>query len=116
MSKISNLRCDGGWYYGRQAFRDWLLDQADELLRRRGARRKNYHGSEVREHGDAEGLKREGLRPGALGSLAKGDPRNACIAAHVRSTTTVPLQWLAEQLQMETAANILHACRRYATD
>jgi hypothetical protein len=112
-----------GWYYGREAFRDWLLDQADELLRRRGARRKNYHGGEVREHGEvaarrliAEGLKREGLKPGELGSLAKGDPRKARIAGQVRSTTTVPLQWLADQLHMGTAANILHACRRHAAD
>ena len=42
-----------GWYYGRAAFRDWLSDQADEPVRRRGARRKNYHGSEVREHGES---------------------------------------------------------------
>jgi hypothetical protein len=52
--------------------------------------------SEVRKHGEiaacrliAEGLKREGLRPGELRSLAKGDPRKARIAAQVRSTTTV---------------------------
>src|SRR5215213_201384 len=46
-----------GWYYGRQAFRDWLLDQADDLLRKRSAKRKNYHGREVREHGEAAALR-----------------------------------------------------------
>ena len=112
-----------GWYYGREAFRDWLLDKADELLRRRGAKRKNYHGRELREHGEAaarrliaEGLAGERLISAELRALAKGDPRKARIAARVRSTTTVPLQWLADQLHMGTAANILHACRRHAAD
>jgi hypothetical protein len=110
-----------GWYYGREAFRDWLLDQADELLRKRGARRKSYHGREVREHGEvaalrmiAEGMSREGLKPNDLPALAKGDPRKARIAQQVRSGTTVPLQWLADRLHMGTSANILHACRRLA--
>jgi hypothetical protein len=29
-----------GWYYGGQAFRDSLLDQADELLRKRSSKRR----------------------------------------------------------------------------
>ena len=62
-----------GWYYGRATFRDWLLDKADELLRRRGSKRKNYHGREVREHGEAaarrliaQGLASERLIPAEL--------------------------------------------------
>lgn len=108
-----------GWYYGRESFRDWLLERADALLRQRGGKRKNYHGAELRDHGEAaarriiaEGLKEEGLNEDALASLAKGDARKARIAAKVRRQTTVPLQWLANQLHMGTAANIIHACRR----
>jgi hypothetical protein len=108
-----------GWYYGRQSFRDWLLDQADEALRRYRRQRKNYHGAEVREHGEAaarriiaEGLKAERLQRENLRYLPKGDARKARIALRVRSETTVPLQWPANELHMGTAANILHACRR----
>ena len=110
-----------GWYYGRQEFRDWLLDKADEVLRKRGTKRKNCHGREVCDHGEAaalriiaEGLAREGLGVGDLPGLAKGDVRKARIAAQVRSGTTVRLQWLADRLHMGTAANIPHACRRHA--
>ena len=102
-----------GWYYGREAFRDWLLDKADELLRRRSAKRKNYHGREVREHGEAaarrliaEGLASERLIPAELRALPKGDPRKARIAAKVRSTTTVPLQWLADQLERQQTSSM----------
>jgi hypothetical protein len=111
-----------GWYYGREAFRDWLLDQAEQLLRKRSSKRKNYHGRDVREHGEAaalriitEGMKREGLRQRELAHLPKGDPRKARIAQQVRSTTTAPLRWLADRLHMGTSANILHACRRLAS-
>ena len=93
------------------------------MERGRAVRDVDHNGGEVREHGEAaarrliaEGLKREGLRPAELGSRAKGDPRKARIASQVRSTTTVPLQWLADQLSMGTAANIFHACRRHDAD
>jgi putative transposase len=111
-----------GWYYGRSAFRDWLLDQADKTLKRRRAARKNYHGSELREHNEAmarrlieEGLKKARLSRKELQTLPKGDARKARIAGTVRATTTVPLQWLADELQMGTASNISHACRRHAS-
>ena len=87
-----------GWYYGRQSFRDWLLDKADEVLQQHSKKRKNYHGLEVREHGQAaalriiaEGLEREGLAAADLAGLPKGDPRKARIADEVRSTTAVPI-------------------------
>ena len=81
--------------------------------------RKNYHGSEEREHGELaakrmieEGLKRAGLQKGDLEDLPKGDSRKAAIAAQVRATTTVRLRWLADELKMGTPANINQACRR----
>ena len=110
-----------GWYYGRESFRDWLLEKADALLQRRRKARKNYHGQAVREHGQAEarrlidaGLAQAGLTRKELAVLAKGDARKAEIAARVRAVTMVRLQWLADELRMGSAPNVLHACRRLA--
>jgi REP element-mobilizing transposase RayT len=109
-----------GWYYGREEFRECLLEKAKGVLESHSRKRKNYHGPEVREHGEArarelieEGLRREGLRRGELTRLAKGDARKARIAAKVRAETMVPLQWLAGELRMGTASNIAQACRRH---
>ena len=89
------------------------------MLRKRGEKRKNYHGEEIREHGEAAaqrlieaGLCQERLSRGELAALAKGDPRKARIASKVRAETTVGLQWLARELAMGSASNVAHACRR----
>jgi putative transposase len=102
-----------GWYFGREAFRDWLLEKADGALGERRRGRKNYHGPEVRDHGEAEarrliaaGLRRANLTNEELRTLPKSDPRKARIARAVRRQTTVPLRWLAEQLVMGNAVNV----------
>lgn len=102
-----------GWYFGRAAFGEWLLGKADAVL---GARRRsgqNYHGPEVREHGQAEALRMIGeelrkvdLKRGELKNLAKSDARKVAIARRVRARTAVPLPWLAEQLWMGSAMNV----------
>lgn len=108
-----------GWYYGRESFRNWLLDKADEVLRRREGQRKNYHGPELRDHAEAtarqliaRGLRKAKLTHEQLAKMRKGDTRKACIAAQVRACTSVPLRWLAEELCMGTPGNIAHACAR----
>src|SRR5678815_80124 len=55
-------------------------------------------------------------RAGDFAVTTRGDPHKPRIAGVLRSTTTVALQWLAEQLSMRTAANILHACCRHDAD
>ena len=110
-----------GWYYGPEAFRNELLKKAAPLLAKRGQVRINYHGPELRQHGEqaAERLLKEGLRlaklrPSQLPTLKKGDPRKAQIAATLHAQTTVPLAWIAQALHMGTPSNVSQACKRCA--
>ena len=74
--------------------------EARENIARQAGERKKHHGSEIREHGDAEamrlieaGLKRERLSREELAALAKGDPRKARLQPKCRGETAVPLRW-----------------------
>ena len=102
-----------GWYFGREVFRDWLLEKAGAVLQRHRKAAQNYHGPEIAEHGMAEArqmiaesLKEAGLTPQSLSKLPKSDPRKVRIAAKVRARTTVPLKWLAGQLHMGSPMNV----------
>jgi putative transposase len=102
-----------GWYFGSEAFREWLLEKADETIGGKRKKRQNYHGAEIREHGEAEArrmiarlLKEEGLRRKDLGKLAKSDERKVTIARAIRSSTSAPLKMLAEELKMGTPMNV----------
>ena len=102
-----------GWYFGGEGFRDWLLKKADAVLGARRRGRKNYHGPEVSDHGQAEalrliaaGLRAVRLKKEELRALPKSDLRKARIARAVRAQTTVRLRWLGEQLVMGSAVNV----------
>jgi hypothetical protein len=108
-----------GWYFGREVFREWLLGQADEHLMKRRAGKQNYHGEEIRDHGQAEaerliaaGLSERGLQEEMLAGLRRSDPRKAVIARTVRERTAVPLAWLAKRLHMGTPMNVSRLTRR----
>ena len=108
-----------GWYYGPETFREWLLEKAGELISKRSRSRKNYHGDEIRAHGEAEartllatGLAATGIKAGDLPELPKTDSRKVIIASQIRRTTAVSLAWIAQQLNMGTPSNVSHACRR----
>ena len=102
-----------GWFFGREAFREWLLEKAGALLERHRAGGQNYHGPEVADHGRArakaiigEGLREAGLDRAALAALRKSDPRKVRLAQAVRKECAVPLKWLGEELQMGSAMNV----------
>ena len=108
-----------GWYYGPETFREWLLEQAGKLLGKRSLSRKNYHGAEIKAHGEAEarallaaGLAGVGIKAGDLPELPKTDPGKVIVASQIRRLTAVPLAWIAQQLHMGTPSNVSHACRR----
>jgi putative transposase len=100
-----------GWYYGRESFRDALLKKANAVVKRSRIARNEDDELEARRL-IAEGLARTRMRREELRKLAKGDIRKARIAARVRATTTVSLQWVANELRMGTAGNVAQACRR----
>ena len=108
-----------GWYFGREAFRDWLLEKAGTLLERHRAGRQNYHGPDVADHGKErakviieEGLRKLKLDRGGLISLRKSDPRKVRLAKAVRKECAVPLKWLAAELQMGSAMNVSRLTNR----
>ena len=102
-----------GWYFGTEEFREALLEKMGELISRKRATKQNYHGAEIRDHGEAEArkiiaqrLREVGLSSGELGSLPKSDVRKAAIAQEVRRRTSVSLQFLARELAMGTTMNV----------
>ena len=52
-----------GWYFGKESFREWLLEKAGAQLGGHRKKRQNYVGPEIKAHGMAEAqrLLREGL-------------------------------------------------------
>ncbi len=98
-----------GWYFGSEAFREWLLEAARDAIGQRSERKQNYHGAEIRDHGEREArriiaqrLAEAGLRSLDLAGLAKGDRRKVEIAKEVRTTTSIPLSFVARELHMGT--------------
>ena len=107
-----------GWYFGREAFREWLLEKADGILAQHRQSKQNYHGPEIADHGLEQarrvltaGLAQLGWETSLLQQLPKSDPRKVALARRVRQTTTVPLAWLAEQLAMGSAMNVSRLTR-----
>ena len=54
-----------------------------------------------------------GLDRGEMGKLPRGDPRRAAIAWAVHRRCCVQLAWLAEQLNLSSAANASQQIRRF---
>jgi hypothetical protein len=89
-----------GWYFGREAFHDWLLEKADAALGAHRRRRKNDHGPEALRL-IAAGLKEAKLTPEKLRDLAKSDVRKTRIARAVRNQTTARHRSGTERSAME---------------
>lgn len=96
-----------GWYFGAEAFREWLLEKAQGAIGKRSEGKQNYHGAEIRDHGEwearriiAQRLVEAGLRSLDLQNLPKGDQRKVQIAKEVRARTSVGLSFLARELGM----------------
>jgi hypothetical protein len=84
---------------------------------------RNYHSSDLgRDAGIADATKilhraeqHFGLGEGELGRLPRGDLRRAAIGWAIRSQCCVPLVWVAEQLNLSSAANASQQVRRFDT-
>jgi hypothetical protein len=90
-----------------------LLERTGEVIRQRRKAGQNYHGAEMRDFAEAEARKiivrrlmKGGLSKLEMNRLPKSDPRKVKIAEEVRTRTSVPLQFLARELNMGTAMNV----------
>ena len=98
----------GGWYLGKESFRDKLRGLMDKA--RPGARKKASHaGGAVRAHNESEAERILGVVGAALHLpplreelilLKKGDRRKVICAAVAKGRTAVGNDWLAERLAM----------------
>ena len=102
-----------GWYFGREAFRDWLLAQSEAVLARHKSSGQNYHGPEMSDHHLQRArqildvsLQEAETDISSLKQRSKSDPLKVEIAMAIRQETMVPLRWIADELQMGSAVNV----------
>jgi len=116
-ARRSNLR--RGWYWGSQAFSERLLKIGEASLKK--TRHRDYQASEEsRAHGEdvalrllEEGMIAAGLDADVLEQLPGSDARKVAIAATIWQNTTMKMQWIADRLEMRSAANASQQIRRY---
>lgn len=117
-ARCSHLR--HGWYWGTQAFGQKLRELAGSVLERRTPRSRGYQkDAHVREHGELQaevwlkvGWKAGGLKEADLIGLKGSDPRKLLLADLLWRWTVVSQEWLAEKLEMKSAANVSQQLRR----
>ena len=102
-----------GWLLGSEAFKEKMLAKAKESLSASAGRMNYASAVSVKEHNQqrAEGLVQNGmavcrLDKEALAALPRGDERKVVIALAVRQQTTMPLDWIAAQLQMGARSTV----------
>ena len=115
-ARCSHLR--RGWYWGRESFAEGLRKIAAQALGR--VRSRNYGGSRGKRAHDerraqellAEGLAAAGLNADELGGLPGSDRRKVALARCLWARTSVSQSWLAQRLEMRSAANVSQQMRR----
>jgi hypothetical protein len=92
-----------GWFVGDLSFRKFLEDKMDSLP----GKRESFAGEEVRKHDEQEaeallqrGLDFLGVSIDELRARKYGDPDKCLIAWLIHGKTSVPNQWICEQLSM----------------
>ena len=115
-ARCSHLR--RGWYWGSQAFAERLAAGLKKAVRRfksRGSRSM----PERRSHDEAQalewmrdGVDAIGLDPVEFRALRGSDPRKVALARLLWEHTTVGQEWIAERLDMGSAANVSQQIRR----
>lgn len=108
-----------GWFWGSQAFEEWLRKKVQETgpkpegrALRMTVESKACYEEEEAEQLVAEGMKRLKLTPAQLKTTPGSDPRKVAIAQVVHERTAVSRQWTAERLAMKSAMNVSQQIRR----
>jgi len=108
-----------GWYWGSEAFRKKLLDLAAEgLSRLRHRNRRSTHQWSDHAHLSATDLIQKGFKALELSEdqlkATKGsEPRKVSLAWAVVRSTTLSQSWIADRLNMRSAANVSQQVRRF---
>jgi putative transposase len=114
--RLSHLR--RGWYWGSQAFAEKLLGLLGAHPRPpsnrtyRSSLQHRAHGQQQAAELLAAELRKHRLTAATLAGLPGADPRKIEIARLLWKSTTVSQAWIAEHLQMKSAANVSQILRR----
>ena len=107
-----------GWYWGSQVFADRLhafLNNQGKPAANRTYRSAPQHREHDRRRAESlvkDGMQIHGLTTKDLWSLPGSDSRKVEIAKQVWEQTTAGQAWIAERLQMKSAANVSQILRR----
>ncbi len=114
-ARCSHLR--RGWYWGSQAFSERMLKLAEKVIKKprsrgyRSARERKAHNESEAERILQECLKKVDFEKRELEKMKSSDPRKLLLAAVLRKRTIVTNRWLAERLEMKSAANVSQRLR-----
>ncbi len=115
--RLSHLR--RGWYWGSQAFAETLLGLLTSRSKLPANRtygsspQHRAHGQQEAEKLLAKGLRVHQLSPKLVSELRGTDPRKIAIAVNLWQNTTASQAWIADHLQMKSAANVSQILRRH---
>jgi hypothetical protein len=109
-SDLSGSRCRPRRPSGRNLAEKKLKRTKSRAYRSAAARQ--THGVEQAQRSLQGGLEAAGLAPENLSRVRGSDPRKVSLAELLWSRTTVTQEWLAEKLQMRSAANVSQLLRR----
>lgn len=109
-----------GWYWGSESFRERLGNRIAGLGDRKS---RNYHGRNSGPSGDhgrkqasrivKEGAEHYGMSIAELKKDRRGDWRRSSVAWAVAMETSVTQEWIAETLNLKSAANASQQIRRF---
>jgi putative transposase len=109
-ARVSHLR--RGWFWGTQAFAEKAMKLVQGMSGKGKSRayqatpERRLHGLTQADQWLNEGLKAAALDADELKRTKGSDPRKVALAKLLWERTTVSQDWLAEKLQMRSAANV----------
>jgi hypothetical protein len=109
-----------GWYWGSQDFRERLLKRIGKLVPKKSRNYRSRSAGPAKDHGEKRALEiiveacaHYGMSKGELRTIRRGDWKRASVAWALAKETGVPHAWIAEQLNLKSAANASQQIRRF---
>ena len=109
-----------GWFWGSEAFRERLVARIEKMGERKSRNYRSRSEGPAKDHGLrraeeilAEGAKHFGFTGEELRQNRWGDWRRSAVAWAIAKETSVPQEWIAEHLNLKSAANASQQIRRF---
>ena len=114
-------RIQRGWFWGSEAFKETLLARVENEDKRES---RNYRSSEtMRDHHEKQAMRIMeeaseffGKSIPELGRVTRGDWTRAAVGWAIWKETVVTQVWIAEKLNLKSAANASQQIRRFALE